>query len=155
MIRVVTTSAFHKAPHSDGNEAAIIDALQQAGELTVSLVATADGIIGHAAFSPVLIDGIQDGWFGLGPVSVLPARQRTGVGTALIEAGLASLKQQGAMGCVVLGDPAYYRRFGFSIDHGLTLAGVPPEYFQSLSFHGAPRGGSVTYHPAFGGGNGS
>lgn len=153
LIRAVTTSAFLEAEHSDGNEASIVDGLRHAGALTISLVASNDqNIVGHVAFSPVLIDGVHDGWFGLGPVSVDPNRQREGVGTALIEAGLANLRRRGSKGCVVLGDPAYYRRFGFAADPDLRLAGVPPEYFQRLSFDDRHRSGNVTYHPAFGGG---
>lgn len=152
-IRALTTSAFLTAEHSDGNEASIVDGLRSTGALTISLVAANDGnIVGHAAFSPVMIDGVHDGWFGLGPVSVSPSCQREGVGTALIEAGLANLREQGAKGCVVLGDPAYYRRFGFAVDPDLRLTGVPPEYFQQLSFDDRKRSGFVTYHPAFGGG---
>lgn len=152
LIRAVITSAFLEAEHSDGNEAAIVDGLRNAGALTISLVAASDGtIVGHVAFSPVMIDGVHDGWFGLGPVSVSPICQREGIGAALIEAGLAHLKRQGSKGCVVLGDPAYYRRFGFAVDPGLRLAGVPPEYFQRLSFGEPHRSGTVTYHPEFGG----
>lgn len=153
LIRAVTTAAFLEAEHSDGNEASIVDELRDTDALTISLVAADGGnIVGHVAFSPVLIDGFHDGWFGLGPVSVIPNCQRKGIGTALIEAGLADLRRQGSRGCVVLGDPAYYRRFGFAVDPALYLAGVPPEYFQSLSFDGQPRSGRVAYHPAFGGG---
>lgn len=149
-IRTVTSSAFLEAEHSDGNEAAIVDGLRKAGALTISLVAANDGnIVGHVAFSPVMIDGVLDGWFGLGPVSVDPKCQREGVGSALIEAGLANLKRQGSKGCVVLGDPAYYRRFGFAVDPDLRLTGVPPEYFQRLAFDEQRRSGIVTYHPAF------
>lgn len=119
--------------------------------MTISLVA-AEGarIIGYVAFSPVSIDGLNDGWFGLGPVAVAPDRQREAIGSSLIEAGLASLKEQGASGCVVLGEPGYYGRFGFAADVNLRLEGVPPEYFQYLSFDGLGRSGSVRYHPAFG-----
>lgn len=151
LIRAVTTSAFLEAQRSDGNEASIVHGLRTAGALTISLVADDEGaIIGHVAFSPVMIDGFHDGWFGLGPVSVQPSRQREGIGTAMIEAGLAHLRSQGAKGCVVLGDPGYYCRFGFAVDPNLRLAGVPPAYFQRLCFDGQPRSGSVTYHPAFG-----
>lgn len=151
LIRAVTTLAFLEAEHSDGNEASIVDGLRNTGALTISLVAIDCGaIIGHVAFSPVMIDGFHDGWFGLGPVSVKPDRQRERAGTAMIEAGLAKLRRQGAKGCVVLGDPDYYGRFGFAVDPKLRLPGAPPEYFQRLSFDGQPRIGSVTYHPAFG-----
>lgn len=150
-IGAVITSAFLEAEYSSGKEAAIVEILRKADVLTVSLVATDEAkIIGYVAFSPVNIDGLNDGWFGLGPVAVDPDCQREGIGSALIEAGLASLKEQGARGCVVLGEPGYYGRFGFAADANLILEGVPPEYFQRLSFDGSSPGGRVDYHPAFG-----
>lgn len=150
-IRALITSAFLNAEHSDGTEADIVDMLRKDNGLTISLVATEDArIIGHAAFSPVRINGSHEGWFGLGPVAVAPDRQLEGIGSALIEAGLADLTEQGARGCVVLGEPGYYGRFGFAAEAKLRLEGVPPEYFQYLSFDGQPQSGTVTYHPAFG-----
>lgn len=149
-VRSLTTAAFAGAEHSLQTEAAIVDALRDAGALTISLVAEQDGdIIGHAAFSPVLIDGKAVGWFGLGPVSVLPGRQRAGIGTALILEGVRLLKHAGAAGCVVLGVPHYYRRFGFTSDHALRYGGVPPRYFQCLSLSGPGAKGEVAYHDAF------
>lgn len=149
-IRELTTAAFLTAEHASGTEAAIVDALRAAGALTLSLVAETEGeVIGHVAFSPVSITGRAGDWFGLGPVSVRPDRQRGGVGRALIEQGLAVLKAQGADGCVVLGDPAYYRRFGFANDPALIFADIPPPYFQRIVFRGASPGGQVAYHRAF------
>lgn len=149
-IRELVTAAFKAVARSNQTEAAIVDALRRNDALTASLVVEHNGsIIGHVAFSPVAIDGRDVGWFGLGPVSVSGPHQRQGVGTALIEAGLTLLKQRGAAGCVVLGDPAYYSRFGFTSDHGLRLAGVPPRHFQSLAFSDAPARGEVTYHESF------
>ena len=157
-ISALTTAAFADAPHSDGTEAAIIDALRANEALTLSLVAEDDAgaIVGHIAFSPVVItdaDGnkAQD-WYGLGPVSVAPALQGEGIGAGLIRKGLARLKTSGADGCVLLGDPAYYARFGFMADAGPTYPGPPPEYFQALAFPGhAMARGVVTYDAAFGG----
>jgi putative acetyltransferase len=150
-ISTVITAAFLEAEHSGGNEARIVERLREAAALTVSLVATEDErILGHVAFSPVTVDGLSDGWFGLGPVAVVPDRQRQGIGTALIEAGLARLRAHGSKGCVVLGEPAYYRRFGFAADPNLRLAGVPAGHFQRLIFKEQPCGGLVEYHPAFG-----
>ena len=151
-ITTVTTAAFLEAEHSGGNEAEIIVALREAGQLAVSLVATEnDGsIVGHIGFSPVLINGRDAGWFGLAPVSVSPDRQGHGVGKKLVEAGLAILAAEGAAGCVVLGDPAYYSRFGFVADPSLWLNGVPPEYFQVLQFGDLSCNGKVEFHPAFG-----
>lgn len=150
-ISAVITAAFLEAEHSSGNEAKIVETLREARSLSVSLAAIDnDRIVGHVAFSPVTVDGRSDGWLGLGPVAVLPLRQREGIGSALIEAGLAQLRVQGSRGCVVLGDPAYYRRFGFTADPKLRLVGVPAEYFQRLLFKEQPRSGVVEYHPAFG-----
>ncbi len=150
-IRRLTDAAFRDAPHGDGGEGALVDALRAASALTLSLVAEDGGaLIGHVAFSPVTIAGAAGGWFGLGPVSVLPARQGEGIGGALIREGLARLKRDGGEGCVVLGDPAYYGRFGFRADGRLTLPGFPPHYFQSLCFGVEVPCGAVGYHPAFG-----
>ena len=149
-IHALIQAAFRGAEHSSGTEAEIVDALRSAGALSVSLVAEdANVIVGHAAFSPVTIGGGPPGWFGLGPVAVRPDRQKQGIGGAVIEAGLAELKEKGARGCVVLGDPGYYERFGFCADEGLRYPGPPPEYFQALSFGGAMPRGEVAYHPAF------
>ncbi|QRM30475.1 GNAT family N-acetyltransferase [Microvirga sp. VF16] len=149
-IRALTAAAFEGAPHSSGTEAAIVDALRDAGALTLSLVAETQGrIVGHVAFSPVTINGEAGRWFGLGPVSVEPAEQRRGIGQTLIREGLERLKALGAEGCVLLGDPAYYRRFGFVSDPKLRYGEVPPEYFQRLSFTGSEPEGEVAYHAGF------
>ena len=149
-IRAVTDTAFQNAPHSNQAESRIVDALRHAGTLSVSLVAI-DGqaLIGHVAFSPVRIsDGSAD-WYGLGPVSIEPARQCEGIGSVLIREGLARLETLGARGCVVLGEPVYYRRFGFVTDPSLRYPGVPPAYFQRLVLRGPPPQGDVAYDPAF------
>jgi predicted N-acetyltransferase YhbS len=146
----VIASAFAGARHSDGSEVRIVEKLRKAGGLSVSLVAEDSGVIvGHVAFSAVDI-GEAQGWFGLGPVAVEPARQGGGIGAALIEKGLARLRAQGAAGCVVLGDPGYYARFGFRAHAGLIYAAAPAPYFQALAFAGEPPTGEVRYHRAFG-----
>jgi predicted N-acetyltransferase YhbS len=150
-ISAVTEAAFTGHPHSDGSEVGIVERLRGAGALTISLVAEDAGqIVGHAAFSPVTIADGTTGWFGLGPVSVQPGRQREGIGSALIRAGLEQLRQAGAAGCVVLGDPAYYGRFGYTHDPVLTYPVPLPEAFQQQRFTGASPKGEVTYHAAFG-----
>ena len=149
-IRRLTQAAFAAAPHASGTEAAIIDALRRDGQLSLSLVADeAEGIIGHLCFSPVRIAGQDCGWFGLGPVSVAPDRQNQGIGSTLIREGLSRLRNMAANGCVVLGDPGYYARFGFTHAPGLTFDGAPPEYFLQGTFSGSTPFGPVTYHPAF------
>lgn len=149
-IHEVTAAAFQGRPYSAGTEAQIVDALRAAGALTISLVAEYhDEIVGHVAFSPVTINGQPGRWYGLGPVSVAPLRQRRGVGTALIETGLGHLRKLGAAGCVLLGDPAYYARFGFVNDPALRYRGADPRFFQRLSFTGKVPTGDVAFHPAF------
>ena len=149
-IRGVVREAFESAPHSSGTEAAIVDALRQAGALTLSLVAEGEGeVIGHIAFSPVTINGECRGWYGLGPVAVRPHRQRQGIGQALVRAGLDGLKERGAAGCVVVGDPNYYGRFGFKSDPELRYGDIPPPYLQRFSFGDERPSGLVAYHEAF------
>jgi putative acetyltransferase len=148
-IRTLTETAFRTAPHADGTEHLIVDRLRAAGALTLSLVAETDGVVGHVAFSPVTISDGSAGWYGLGPISVDPARQGEGIGTRLVREGLERLKALGAAGCVLLGDPAYYARFGFEADPKLVLEGVPPEYFQRVAFSPVYGGGTVSYHPGF------
>lgn len=149
-IRALVTTAFKEVAHSSQTEAAIVEALRAANVLTVSLVATdADDLMGQIAFSPVTIDGCDVGWFGLGPVAVRPHRQGKGIGSALIHAGLERLKTIDAKGCVVLGEPAYYGRFGFRVYPTLRLADVPPEFFMALPFSGCVPEGLVQYHQGF------
>lgn len=146
----LTIAAFEKADHSSGTEHLIVNSLRRAGELTISLVALEGGVVaGHVAVSPVTLSSGVTGWYGLGPISVLPERQGRGVGSRLMKAALAELKLLGGAGCVVLGDPAYYGRFGFRPYPGLVLPGVPAEYFQAISFSGDVPAGEVSYHAAF------
>ena len=150
-IAEVTALAFAGAAHSDGTEAAIVSRLRADDHLALSLVAEEKGrIVGHVAFSPVTIGGEHGGWFGLGPVSVLPGRQGDGLGSRLIRRGLEQLGKGGAEGCVVLGDPGFYRRFGFEHDPHLCYPGPPAEYFQRLVFSGVAPVGTVAYAPGFG-----
>lgn len=142
--------AFLNAPHTDHTEQFIVDALRRAGVLTISQVAKADGeIIGHVAISPVTFSNDATGWFGLGPISVLPEFQGRGVGSKLMKSSLAALESIGASGCVVLGDPGYYGRFGFKVVDGLIFPGVPAKYFQALSFSDEFPQGEASYHEAF------
>jgi putative acetyltransferase len=149
-IRQLVEAAFRDHPHSDQREHHLIDALRSASALTLSLVAEEDGAaIGHIAFSPVTIGGTSHDWYGLAPVAVTPARQRHGIGRSLVNSGLTRLKSIGAAGCVVLGDPAYYTRFGFKVRPELTYAGAPPEYFLTLPFGESLPAGAVEYHACF------
>lgn len=144
------TLAFATAPHASGTEAKIVDALREAGALAVSLVAQADGqVVGHVALSPVALSDGTPGWYGLGPLAVAPGHQGKGMGGHLVAHALDTLRARRAAGCVVLGEPEYYGRFGFRADPDFVLPGVPPEYFQVIRFTPGAGGGTVAYHPAF------
>lgn len=151
-IFALTEAAFRDMAFSDGDEPELVNQLRSDGDLTLSLVAESldKAIIGHIALSPVTIsDGTTD-WYGLGPVSVIPLVQKTGIGSALIERGMADMREHGAKGIILLGSPAYYARFGFEHDPELKYPGPPPEYFQRLVLDGEAPSGVVTYAPAFG-----
>ena len=146
----VTVAAFETLEISSHTEQFIVRALRAAGALSLSLVAVLDGrIVGHIAFSPVTVSDGTPGWYGRGPVSVLPEYQRRGIGKALIREGLSRLRGMGARGCCLVGRPAYYRQFGFEAVPGLVHAGVPPEVFVALSLDGGIPRGKVVFHEAF------
>ena len=150
-IHVVTEIAFRDVEHSDGSEPRIVDRLREDGDLTLSLVAEdGDQIVGHIAFSPVSVTDGAEGWYGLGPVSVIPELQKQGIGFRLVQRGIADMRELGARGIVLLGSPEYYARFGFKHEPQLAYPGPPPEYFQSLVLEGELPRGEVRYAPAFG-----
>lgn len=149
-IHDVTTAAFLNAPHTGHTEQFIVKALRDAGMLSISLVAEQAGsIVGHVAISPVTISDGSDDWYGLGPISVAPQKQGKGIGSSLMKAALEELENLNAGGCVLLGDPDYYQRFGFKPLPDLILADVPAEYFQAVLLHGKQAIGEVTYHESF------
>lgn len=149
-IEAVTTAAFRFAEHSSGTEQYIVAALRDAGQLAISLVAEDRGrVVGHVAASPVTLSNGTPDWYGLGPVSVVPRHQAQGVGTLLVTGALRALRALGAAGCVVLGDPGYYARFGFRPEPGLVLPDVPAQYFQAIALQGTVPSGQATYHATF------
>lgn len=84
-IATLTAAAFLHAEHSSHTEQFIVNALRAAGALTLSLLAEQNGTpIGHASVSPVALSNGAAGWYGLAPVSVLPACQSQGIGSRLI-----------------------------------------------------------------------
>ena len=106
-IRIVEERAFGQR-----DEARLVDDLRAAGDAVFSLVAVKDGIIaGHAMFSRMLAPFPA---LALGPIAVLLEYRRTGIASALIREGIARSEAAGWLGIFVLGDPAFYRRFGFS-----------------------------------------
>jgi putative acetyltransferase len=151
-IEAVTVAAFRDAPHTSHTEQHIVAALRRAGQLSVSLVAEDEGggeVVGHVAVSPVVLSDGSPHWFGLGPISVAPGRQSQGIGSRLMHAALEALQARDAAGCVLLGDPVWYGRFGFRAGSGLVLPSVPAEYFQALAWRGPVPVATVAYHPAF------
>jgi putative acetyltransferase len=149
-ISELTITAFATLEISNHTEQFIIEALRAAGALTVSLVAERNQrVIGHLACSPVAISDGSTGWYGLGPVSVLPELQRQGVGKALIAAGHARLKALGARGACLVGHPEYYRKFGYRCLPELCLEGIPPEFFMALPFVEPLPHGKASFHAAF------
>jgi len=149
-ITEVTVAAFKTLEISNHTEQFVIGALRTAKALTVSLVAESGGrVVGHVAFSPVTISDGTPNWYGLGPVSVLPAYQRQGIGKALILEGLSRLKGLIAQGCCLVGHPDYYKKFGFKNMPGLVHEGVPQEVFLVLSIDGQTPQGIVTFHEGF------
>lgn len=146
----ITKAAFENHPYSNNTEQFIINALRNANVLKVSLVAEIDGIlVGHIAFSPVTFTDASENWYGLGPVSVAPDYQKQGIGTKLVNQGISFLKDSGAKGVCLVGDPNFYERFGFTIPNGLKHEGVPLENFLVLSFCNRIPTGLVHFHQAF------
>jgi putative acetyltransferase len=149
-ISAFTIAAFKTMEMSNQTEQFIIEALRAANALSLSLVAEVDGIVvGHIAFSPVEITDGTTNWYGLGPVSVHPDFQRTGIGKLLVQEGLIRLRNLKAKGCCLVGHPEYYRQFGFENVNGLAHEGVPQEVFFALSFDGNIPQGNVLFHKGF------
>jgi putative acetyltransferase len=151
---VAAIHGVHSASFPTDAEARLVNLLRAAEHLTLSLLAEADGAdVGHVAFSPVSTSTGDEG-IGLGPVAVLESRRCQGIAAQLIEAGLAACRSAGFGWAVVLGEPAYYSRFGF---RPATSFGLSDEYgggpaFQALELIPGklPIGaGLVRYSPEF------
>jgi putative acetyltransferase len=143
-----------EAAFGQPDEAQLVERLRADGDAMFELVAEADGkVAGHVMFSRLWADR-DDLYAALAPVAVRPDLQRTGLGSALIRAGLQSAPQFGAVGVLVLGDPAYYPRFGFSAEMAARVAspfqGLPA--FMGLGFVEAAFAEPMTvaYPSAFG-----
>jgi putative acetyltransferase len=144
-IRKVVIEAFGRADEAD-----LVDALRADGDAVLSLVAAEEsGIAGHVLFSRMTAPFRA---LGLGPVAVLPDRQRFGIGSGLIRAGLEAARHAGWQGVFVLGDPDFYRRFGFasSLAAGFACRYAGP-YLMAMPLEGVlpAMDGTVAYAPAF------
>ncbi len=132
-VRHVNEAAFGQADEAD-----LVDRLRKSAMSYIALVAVDGGtVIGHIAFSPITMDPPQANLsaLGLAPMSVLPDRQRNGVGSALVREGLAACREAGADAVFVLGHPEYYPKFGFEPAAARGIGneyGAPPEAFMVL-----------------------
>ena len=152
---------LHRTAFDSDLEPRLVDEIRHSpgfiGEL--SLVATAaDSVIGHALFSPIIIETAKGDVpaLALAPVAVLPEFQRLGIGSLLIRRGLEESRRLGHTIVVVLGHPAYYPRFGFVVARTKGISApfpvVPEEAFMVMELvPGALDGvlGTVRYPLAF------
>ncbi|MGI9629233.1 MAG: GNAT family N-acetyltransferase [Longimicrobiales bacterium] len=153
-VRALNLAAFDSAEEAD-----LVDRLRALADPLISLVATeGDSVVGHIMFSPVTLGGNRDLLLlGLGPMAVMPARQRAGIGSRLVTAGLRECRQLDVCAVIVLGHPTYYPRFGFTraSEFGWQCQfEVPDDVFMALELTpGAAAGsaGTIRYHAAFGG----
>ncbi len=148
----VITAAFFEMPYADGDEAELVDALRSQNALSVCLVAEFDGVIvSQIAFSPAQTDDNDEGWYALGPVAVLPEHQRTGIGSKLVHAGLLAITALDAKGCILVGHPEYYTRFGFILSSSNAPIGQPSDFFMVKSLGSPIPSGPIAFHKAFNG----
>ncbi|MHC5225099.1 GNAT family N-acetyltransferase [Ignatzschineria sp. LJL83] len=154
-IEQMILAAFKDHPHQDSEkgtiEHLIVNNLREADALSLSLVAELEGqLIGHVAFSRISINGQDLNWVVMAPVSVLPNYQNQRIGSQLIQEGLNRLLKSGTEGCIVIGDPKYYERFGFRHQHDLIVEGISSEYVMVKLFNtlGEPKG-QVQFHSGF------
>lgn len=148
----VAIRTIHETAFGQPAEADLVDRLRANGNLVLSLVALAEEPVGHIAFSRLILADSDCRATALAPLAVAPERQRQGVGAFLVREGLKRLGEAGEHLVLVLGDPAYYGRFGFAADAARGLA-TPYDgpYLQALSFgdRGAAAHGLVRYAGAF------
>lgn len=143
--------ALHHAEFKGNAEADLVDELRESGETVLSLVAEAGGkIAGHVLYSRLKVDGAPSA-VALGPIAVDLAHQKHGIGGRLIEEGHRLLREKGETLVFVVGDPAYYVRFGFSLSAAAKFdTPYNGPYLMSLALaSGAPASGKVVYPKFF------
>lgn len=138
------------------DESRLIAALRRDGDCVLELVATHElKLVGHLLFSRLRVEEARQKSFdavALAPLAVQPKRQNTGIGTALVENAHNVLKEAGERLSVVLGEPDYYGRFGYSCERAAGFdSDYAGPYLQALAWGKAPTGGHLVYAPAFAG----
>lgn len=125
---IAALEALYRGAFPDEDLLPLVLELTKLEGSAISLVAKADGLLtGHAAFTICGIAGKAGRVALLGPLAVSPAMQRQGIGSALVREGLRRMKAEGATQSLVLGDPAYYGRFGFGPAAGITPPHALPD----------------------------
>jgi putative acetyltransferase len=137
----VVTAAFGRP-----DEARLVEQLRADEDVLFELVAEEDGeIVGHIAFSRLWADRF-DLYGALAPLAVHPDRHRQGLGAKLVRSGLECAREFGCFGVLVLGDPAYYGRFGFAAETAADIkapfSGLPA--FQALALEENAFDGAMT-----------
>jgi putative acetyltransferase len=155
-ILVVVDAAFSDATRDAGEELEIVRRTWAArpGRTVLELVADDGGsVVAHLQAAPGRVDGVESPVAGVAPVCVAPAAQGHGVGSALMRALLGAGRDEGWPLLVLLGDPAYYSRFGFvpALRHGLHYApvGADTVHFQARPLHDGDAAGAARWRGAF------
>jgi len=146
-------AALVEAAFGQPDEARLVERLRRQGDMVLDLVATNAGeLVAHVVFSRLRVEG-EHGRFdavALAPMAVLPDRQRSGVGRSLIENAHHILEERGEALSIVLGDPAYYGRFGYTHDRATNFqSDYQGEALQALAWDTAPQSGRLIYPQAF------
>ncbi|MGO4386580.1 GNAT family N-acetyltransferase [Microvirga sp. 2YAF29] len=145
--------AIYEASFGQMTEATLVQQLRMDGDLILSLIAYTEEPVGHVAFSRLSLDAVPSiKGCGLAPLAVIPAGQGQGVGTFLVEEGLKRMRAEGYDLVLVLGEPEYYGRFGFTTTLARqlkTLYDGPYLQALALSEKGKEAHGSISYARAF------
>jgi len=137
-------------PGAEPVEQRIVEDLRASGALTLSLLAELDAeAVGHVALSPAIVGKEPSGWFLLGPIGVLPRFQGRGAGSGLVREALRRMRAQRAKGVVLVGDPGFYARFGFTTAQGLAYPGVPDQFVLAVRLGDTAPTGEILAHRAF------
>jgi putative acetyltransferase len=154
---IPTIHALNREAFGSPAEANLVDALRARDEHVLSLVAEEHGdLVGHILFSRVSLTGNEDlDAMGLAPMAVTPARQRGGIGSALVRAGLEECRRRGVEAVFVVGHPELYPRFGFERASRFGIGcelDVADDVFMAVQLVGDAlrgRNGTVRFHDAF------